>query len=150
MMNTASPFYNDGTKLFRWNWGGFIDPLAFGFAHRAYKTYLFLLPSLIPCILAILWGLQILPFLVPVLSIPLFLVWNIGCGAMGERMAWTVGLYEDGVAFRASMDAWNRAGRLHFVLRLIILTVLISVGIVVAVMFDFQIQDLQKLSISFQ
>ena len=36
-------------------------------------------------------------------------------------MAWTEGLYEDGVAFRATMDSWNRAGRLRFVLTILIL-----------------------------
>lgn len=116
MASSASPFYNEGQKLFKWNWGAFLNPLAFGYAHRAYKTFLLAIPSIIPCVLAALWAGGILLPIAPLVSLPLLLVWNIACGAVGERMAWTVGLYEDGVAFRATMDSWNRAGRLRFIL----------------------------------
>ena len=119
MASSASPFYNDGQKLFKWNWGAFLAPLEFGYAHRAYKTFLLAIPSIIPCVLVALWSAGILPSLVPLVSLPLLLVWNIACGAAGERMAWSVGLYEDGVAFRAAMDSWNRAGRLRFILTIL-------------------------------
>ena len=140
MATTASPFYNDGTKLFHWNWVGFLDPLGFGYAHRAYKTYLFFLPSVIPCVLAALWTAGKLPSFVPLLSLPLLLVWNIGCGAMGEKIAWTVGLYEDGVAFRAAMDSWNRAGRLHLILMIVFLGLLLGTAATVYFLFWNQIQ----------
>ena len=121
MSSSASPFYNAGQKLFKWNWGAFLDPLGFGYAHRAYKTFLLAIPSIIPCVLGGLWAAGIVPALGALASMPLLLVWSIACGAVGERMAWTEGLYEDGVAFRATMDSWNRAGRLRFVLTILIL-----------------------------
>ena len=132
MASKASSFYNDGTKLFRWNWGAFLDPIGFGYAHKAYKTYLFCLPNLIPCILAGLWYAGILLPIVPLVSLPLFLVWNIACGAIGERMVWSVGLYGDGVSFRSTMDSWNRGGWLHFIIMCIIL-VIIAVFITVMI-----------------
>lgn len=121
MASSASPFYNAGQKLFKWNWGAFLDPLGFGYAHRAYKTFLFAIPSIIPCVLGGLSAAGIVPVFAFLLSLPLILVWSIACGIAGERMAWTVGLYEDGVAFRATMDSWNRAGRLRFILMILVL-----------------------------
>lgn len=141
MENLASPFYNEGTKLFKWNWGACIDPLGFGFAHKAYKTYLFALPCLVPIILGILSTASVLSSAIPALAtLPLFLIWNIGCGALGERLAWTVGLYEDGVAFRSSMDTWNRAGKLHFVLRMILIILVVAVAVVARMFFWHELQ----------
>lgn len=142
MANFASPFYNEGIKLFKWNWGGFIDPLGFGFAHKAYKTYLFALPCLVPIILAILTTASVISSAIPALAtLPLFLIWNIGCGALGERIAWPVGLYEDGVAFRTSMDTWNRAGKLHFVLRTTIIILVVAAAVVVRMFFWHELNE---------
>lgn len=142
MASSTSSFWSDGSKLFRWNWGAFLDPLGFGHAHRTYKTYLLALPGLVPCVLAALFGLGRLPLYVVLLSLPLFLVWNIGCGAMGEKMAWAVGRYEDGASFRVAMDSWRRAGWLHFVLRLAVLAVFAIAGAVIAVLYGAQLQNL--------
>lgn len=144
MASFTSPFYNDGQKLFRWNWGAFVNPLGFGYAHRAYKTFLLAVPSIIPCVLAGFWLAEALPGIIPLISLPLLLAWNIACGAVGERMAWAVGIYEDGVAFRAAMDSWNRAGRLQFILT-ILLTIFVSVGVAVAVFNGWHPANLLRL-----
>lgn len=143
MASFTSPFYNDEQKLFRWNWGAFVNPLGFGYAHRAYKTFLLAVPSIIPCVLAGFWLAEALPGIIPLISLPLLLAWNIACGAAGERMAWAVGIYEDGVAFRAAMDSWNRAGRLQFILT-ILLTIFVSVGVAVAVFNGWLPADLLR------
>lgn len=146
MASKTSSFYNDGTKLFRWNWGAFLDPIGFGYAHKAYKTYLFCLPNLIPCILAALWYAGILLPIVPLASLPLFLVWNIACGIAGERIAWSVGLHEDGVSFRSTMDSWNRAGWLHFILMCIGLITIAAIAVVVIITVGPQLATLLPVS----
>lgn len=142
MANSASPFYNEGAKLFKWNWGGFLDPLGFGFAHKAYKTFLFALPCLAPIMLGALTAAGVLKSIIPALAtLPLLLVWNIGCGAMGAKLAWSAGLYEDGVAFRSSMDTWNRAGKLHFVLRMSVVILIVAAVTLGRMFFWLEIQD---------
>lgn len=142
MANSASPFYNEGAKLFKWNWGSFLDPLGFGFAHKAYKTFLFALPCLVPTILGTLAATGVLKSIIPALaSLPLLLVWNIGCGVMGEKLAWSAGLYEDGVAFRSSMDTWNRAGKLHFVLRMSVIILIAAAATLGRMFFWHEIQE---------
>ena len=84
----------------------------------------------------------VLKSIIPALAtLPLLLVWNIGCGAMGEKLAWSAGLYEDGVAFRSSMDTWNRAGKLHFVLRMSVVILIAAAMTLGRMFFWLEIQD---------
>lgn len=98
----SSDFYEAPQKQFHWNWGALFFNIIFGFANKAYKTFFCL--------------------------IPLFnIVWIFVCGAKGEQWVWETGEFEDGYAFRKTMDSWNRAGQLVGIVWLVILAIQILV-----------------------
>jgi len=111
----SSGFYDIPTKQFRWNWGAFSAPAAFGVANRTGKVVLAFLPCLIPCAMVLLWVYGIVPPLIPLASIPLLFSWNVSCGLFAESWVWATGQFEDGATFRAVMDSWDRAGRLRMI-----------------------------------
>lgn len=96
----SSEFYEAPAKQFKWNWGALFLNIFFGFANKAYLTFF--------C-------------LVPILNF----VWIFICGAKGEQWVWETGEFEDGYAFRKTMDSWNRAGKLVGIIWLV--TMVISI-----------------------
>lgn len=82
----------------KWNWAAFTNPIFFAIGNKSYLGLLNL--------------------------IPIFnLVWCFIYGAKAEAWTWETGLYEDDKTFRASMDSWNRAGLVFFIIT-IALTIL--------------------------
>lgn len=95
---------------FHWNWGAFFFNILFGFANKAWLTFL--------CF-------------IPVFNI----VWIFVCGAKGEKWAWESGEFNNEESFRATMRSWNRAGILQLILVVISLVIcLIAYASIMAVL----------------
>lgn len=107
----VSTFYDTPAKQFRWNWGAFMYNWVFGFANRAWLTFLCLIP-----------GFNI--------------IWMFVCGAMGEKWVWNAGHFEDGYTFRAVMDSWNRGGKIAFIVCMVVLVLGILALILCAFFFE--------------
>lgn len=101
-------YTTNNTPDFKWNWGAFTQNILFGFANKAWLTFL--------CF-------------VPLLNI----VWIFVCGAKGEKWAWESGEFANEQTFRAVMKSWNRAGLLCLIIFVVVIVFYLLMGVSVFV-----------------
>lgn len=94
----------------KWNWGAFLFNIWWGIGNRAYLSLLCLIP---------IFGF----------------IWIFVCGAMGNKWAWQSGNYHDVDLFHAVQEPWNRAGKVYFIISIIILVLYLIIGMVAGFSF---------------
>jgi hypothetical protein len=95
----------------KWNWGAFFQSILFGFANKAWMTFLCLIPFF-------------------------NFVWIFVCGAKGEEWAWKSGEFQDEGSFHATMKSWNRAGLLSLIILAVVVVIWLIAGASMLIWFQ--------------